>query len=83
MSNLNYGLILRAYAKTEEIVSEVVKRAVANIELALSIGFHDIIILVPIDYDCGKTVDALYIKKLVNKKTYTSQGDQDITVVKH
>lgn len=60
------GLLLRSYAKKQEDVADVVVRAIKSIEHARSLrdDFGDlmigqIVVLVPGDYDCGKTADAI------------------------
>jgi hypothetical protein len=67
----NIGIIFRSYAKTPELVPEVVKRAIDSIKKAKSIKFFDepcfshISIAVPTDYDCGLTLSNIHRQILI------------------
>ncbi|MBI4155987.1 MAG: hypothetical protein HY507_02010 [Candidatus Zambryskibacteria bacterium] len=58
---MNFGVIFRSYAKTPEVVSEVVQRAVNSARKASELEwrgqpvFERVLILVPKDHDCGET----------------------------
>jgi hypothetical protein len=60
------GIVFRSYAKTPELVSEVVERAITSVKKALDVKvrnvpiFKSIIIAIPTDYDCGNTATALF-----------------------
>jgi len=74
---IKYGIIFRSFTKPKETIKEtkenlieVVSRAVESAKIASSIKiqgkkfFDKIIFLVPIDYDCGMTANA--IRKVMN-----------------
>ena len=66
------GIVFRSYAKTPELVPEVVERAITSIKKAKSITFFNepcfetVYIIVPADYDCGLT--ALAIEERLEKE---------------
>lgn len=66
MGKKKVGLLLRSYAKKPEDVSSVVARAVKSVTNASGLLdsdgdelFQAVIVLVPRDYDCGKTAKAI------------------------
>jgi hypothetical protein len=77
------GIIFRSYAKTPELVPEVVERAITSVKKARNICFFDkpffnkIIIAVPTDYDCGLTMGQLH-QKIRNDDDVTLQWSVQI-----
>ena len=58
---MKVGIIFRSYAKEVGLVPEVVKRAVlsaqksSELRVGTDVLFEKVLILVPVDYDCGET----------------------------
>lgn len=68
------AVVFRSYAKSSEVVPEVVSRALVSARAATTLMaadgtpvFQEVLFLVPTDYDCGETVTAL-------KKLFDSEG---------
>lgn len=78
--DLKMGALVRSFAKSNTQVTEVVARAVAtaaklrNLKFGDSYIFADILFVVPTDFDCGKTAEAL-------RKEFTAPGYYRVRVL--